>query len=132
MSQANVELSCRAVDAFNRHDLDGYVALMHDDVEVVPRILGGLGSRIHGHSGIRRWWKDLSEFIPDLTVEPVETRDLGELTIVRVQYRGHGATSDSPFAEVAWLLLRWQHGKCVSWSSHATDAEALEAAGVRE
>jgi ketosteroid isomerase-like protein len=36
MSQENVDLVRRAVDAFNRRDLDAFVALTDDDVEVIP------------------------------------------------------------------------------------------------
>ena len=38
MSQENVELTYRAIDAFNRRDLDAYLALMDDDVEAVSRL----------------------------------------------------------------------------------------------
>ena len=80
MSQENVELARRAHDAFNRADLEAYMALMDEDVEAVPRIVGTLGETVRGHDGIRRWWKDLFEIVPDLTVEVVEVRDLGDVT----------------------------------------------------
>ena len=38
MSQENVELIHRSVDAFNRRDLDAYLALMDEDVEAIPRV----------------------------------------------------------------------------------------------
>jgi hypothetical protein len=48
MSQENVELASRALDAVNRRDLDAFLALMHDDVEVVTRIAGSCASRSTG------------------------------------------------------------------------------------
>ena len=36
MSQENVKLVCRAIDAFNRRDLDALLALADDEVEAVP------------------------------------------------------------------------------------------------
>jgi ketosteroid isomerase-like protein len=132
MSEENVELTNRVLAAFNRRDLDAYLALLDDEIEAVPRIVGGLGGTVRGHDGIRRWWKDLFDFIPDLTTEIVEVRDLGDRTMVHTRYHGHGATSDAPVAEVAWIALQWRTGKCVWWSSKATEAEALEAARMSE
>jgi ketosteroid isomerase-like protein len=132
MSKENVQIVRRSFEAFNERDLDGYLALMDDDVEIVPRILGGLGSSLRGHAEVCRWWKDLLDFIPDVKVEPVEIRELGEVMVVHCRYRGHGATSDAPVAEMTWMAWRWRNGKCAWWSSHATEAQALEAAGLRE
>ncbi len=131
MSEENVELTYRIMDAFHR-DLDAYVALMDDDVEASPRIVGGLGSTVHGHDGIRRWWTDLFDFMPDLAIEILEVRDLGDVTLTHTRYRGHGAASDTPFDERNWVALRWRNGRCVWWSSEATEVEALEAAGLSE
>jgi hypothetical protein len=53
MSQENVELHNRCLDALNRRDLNAFLALMDDDVEAVPRIVameGGLRSRLGGVS----------------------------------------------------------------------------------
>jgi hypothetical protein len=65
MSQENVELVRRAVDAFNRRDLDAFVALTDDDVEVIPRSAALEGrDHYHGHDGVRRWLKDLFGSLP--------------------------------------------------------------------
>ena len=132
MSQENVELVHRAVDAFNRRDLDAFLALMDDDVEVVPRAAAMEGETYHGHDGVRRWWKDLLDVFPDFTIEVVEVRDLGDLTVAALRVRGHGAGSDVPLDETIWQVARWRRGKCVWWRSFDTRAEALEAVGLSE
>jgi len=132
MSQENVELTYRALDAFNRRDLEALLALMDEDIEAVPRIVGGLGSSVRRRGGMRRWWKDLFDLIPDLSIEIVAVRDLGDLTMADTRYRGHGAASDTPFDDRNWIALRWRNGRCVWWSSKATEVEALEAAGLSE
>ena len=53
MSQENVELARRSIDAINRRDLDAYLALVDDDVEAVSRLAPIEGGH-HGHDGIRR------------------------------------------------------------------------------
>jgi len=131
MSQENVRLVYEVIDAFNRRDLDAYLALMDDDVEAVPR-----GARIHGsyygHDGIRRSWENVFEVWPDFTVQAVEVRDLADLTVAAIGTRGHGAGSDIPLDETVWQVARWRHGKCFWWRTFDTRAEAVEVAGLEE
>jgi ketosteroid isomerase-like protein len=131
MSQENVELYHRAIDAYNRRDLDGFLALMDDDVEAVSR-LAAIEGGYHGHAGTRRWWENLFEILPDITVEVIEVRDRGDQTLATIRLRGHGADSKAPFDERAWQLGRWREGKCIWWQILATESEALEAAGLSE
>jgi ketosteroid isomerase-like protein len=133
MSKENVELVRRAVDAFNARDLDVSLALMDDDVEVIPRAVSMEGgSHYQGHDGVRRWWKDLLGVFPDFTIEVVEVRDLGDLTLATMRLRGHGAGSDTPTEETIWQVARWRRGTCVSWRTFSNWGEALEAAGLSE
>ena len=59
MSQENVEIVRLAYDAFSRRDLDGFLALMSDDVESGLRLVAGNRVAITGNHGIRRWWSTL-------------------------------------------------------------------------
>ena len=83
MSQENVERLYRAYDAFNRRDLDAYLALIDPEVELTPRImeLEG-GSYYRGHDGVREWWRTLFAVFPDFSTEILEVRDLGDSLIV--------------------------------------------------
>src|SRR4051812_48929685 len=89
MSQENVELSHRANECFNSRDLDAFLALMDPSVEFTPyeRAIQGLGPYC-GHDGVRSWWKESFEVLPDLTVEIREVRDLGDRTSCRVGSMG--------------------------------------------
>src|SRR4051795_6328944 len=97
MSQENVELHYRAIDAFNRRDLAAYLALMDPEVEFTPYevwVQGGEPNR--GHAGIRSWWDDTFEVLPDLNVEVYEVRDLNDRAFVHGCLRGQGAGSGAP------------------------------------
>jgi len=48
MSRENVDLALLMYEAFNRRDLDAMLALMHDAVEIEPR-LGALEGDYRGH-----------------------------------------------------------------------------------
>jgi hypothetical protein len=69
---------------------------------------------------------------PDVTAQPVEVRDLGDLTVAALHFRGHAAGSDIPLDETSWHVNRWRRGKCVWWRSFETRAEALEAVGLSD
>ena len=131
MSQENVELALRAFDAFNRRDLDAFLALMDDEVEIVSRIAAMEGG-LHGVDGMRRFWETMFTAFPDYDIEVVDMRDLGDVTLASLRALGHGAGSDVPFEDLLWHASRWRRGKCISWRAFETEGEALEVVGLRE
>jgi ketosteroid isomerase-like protein len=131
MSQKNVDLARRSIDAFNRRDLDAVMALMDHDVEAVSRIVVIEGG-YHGHEGVRRWWENLLDAFPDFTIEVVEVRELGDATVAAVRVRGHGASSDAPFEIAVWQAAGWRGGKCIWWRMFDNQHEALETVGLSE
>jgi ketosteroid isomerase-like protein len=131
MSQENVELALQAFDAINRRHLDALLALIDDDVEIVTRIAAMEGG-LHGHDGMRRWWENMFTAFPDYYFEVVDVRDLGDVTLASLRALGHGAGSDVPFKDLLSHASQWRRGQCVWWRAFETEAEALEAAGLRE
>ena len=131
MSQENGELAQQAFDAFNRRDLGAFLALMDADVEAGSRLVAMEGG-YHGHDGIRQWWQNLLDAIPDYTLETVEARDLGHLTLTTLRTRGHGADSDTPVEDTVWVVVDWRDKKVVRWRVLSTEAEAPEAVGLSQ
>jgi ketosteroid isomerase-like protein len=129
MSQENVELGYRALDAINRRDLGAYLALMDDDVQAAPRVAGMEGG-FRGHEGIRRWWGNLFDIFPDFMVDVAEVRDLGDVTLAALDLRASGAGGETPVNETIWNVVRWRSGRCTWWGIFQTQGEALEAAGL--
>ena len=127
MTQENVEAARRAYDAFSRRDLDRFLELMDADVDFTTRFVERGGS-YHGHEGVRTWWDDLLRVFSDFTIEVLEVRDLGDLTLNALRVRGRGVGSDAPFEENIWQVGKWRNGKAVSWRSFGTEGEAREAA----
>src|SRR4051794_41426438 len=105
MSHENLELQHRLTDAFNRRDLDAYLALTDEDIEAIPRV-GGMEGGYHGHDGTRRWWTDLLGSFPDFSVEFDEVHDMGEnLTLAGGCGPPPGARARRPRSQRAWV--RW-------------------------
>jgi ketosteroid isomerase-like protein len=126
MSRKNLDLTLHMYEVFNRRDLDAMLALMHDEVEIESRLVAMEGA-YHGHEGVRRWWSNLLDGLPDYKGEIEELRDFGDITLAKVRGRAHGAASNSPVVETFWQPIRWRDGMCVWWRNCATEAEALEA-----
>ncbi len=129
MSRENVNLALLMCEAFNRRDLDRFLALMHDEVEIEPR-LGALEGDYRGHEGVRRWWSSLLDVLPDYTAEVEELDDLGEMTLGQIRGTAHGAASFAPVVETWWQSISWRDGRCVWWRNFATEAEACETIGL--
>jgi hypothetical protein len=133
MSEENVELYQRAVDAWNRRDLDAWLALADPEVEISPLNVDLEGGRPYrGYDGIRRFWEDYLAVFPDFEVVCDEIRDLEDVTICRARLRAHAPESDASFEQPIWQVAAWRNQKCVWWRSFRSEAEALEAAGLRE
>ena len=120
-----MELSQRASEMFNRRDLNGFLALMAEDVRFQPQ----MGPRSEGHDGIRRLWDSLIGG-PGFTVEVLRLRDFGaDLVLAAVHARGENLGA---VEQTYWVPSRWRRGKCIWWGLFLGELEALEAAGLSE
>jgi ketosteroid isomerase-like protein len=131
MSEENVERAHRAYEAFNGRDLDAFLALVDPEAEFTTRFVVR-SEPYHGHDGVRMWWDDVLRVFPDFSVEIVEVRDAGDVTVNALRVRGHGLGSETPFEETVWQVGEWRAGKAISWHSYGSEADALEAAGLSE
>jgi ketosteroid isomerase-like protein len=132
MSEENVERAHRAFDAFNRRDLDAFLDLMDPEVETVTDLASVEGRPYRGHDGVRDWWRDLFAVFPDFHIEILEARDRGHFVIAHARRHGHGLDSGAPVEETVWQASEWRHGRVLWWQIFASEAEALEAAGLSE
>jgi hypothetical protein len=132
MSQENIERYRQGIDAFNRRDLDAFLALADPRVIGVSRVLAIEGGTYEGHDGTRQWWNGLLGVFPDFRIEIVWVRDAGNLTVSELRNQAHGDGSAAPLAEQVWQVSEWRGGLVVRWQMYPTQHEALEAAGLRE
>ena len=134
MSLENVEIVRQVHETFNRRDLDANLRTVDPDVEFTPyeRAIEGLGP-YRGHDDVRRWWRSAFEILPDFKVELFELRDLGnDLVLAHGCLRGQGMGSGAAFERTYWGLFRCRDERVVWWHAFETEAETLEAVGLRE
>jgi ketosteroid isomerase-like protein len=135
MSEQNVEAFERAIEAYNRRDIDAFLDEMNPDVGLqgaLQPLLEGEAKVYRGHEGVRQWVRDIDETIADIRLELPEVRDLGDRTVAigRIGARGSasGAEVEAPFG----CVVEWKNGKATSVLSFLDHKEALEAAGLSE
>lgn len=131
MSEQNVELVRRALEAYERGEMEAMLALVDPDLEWRSAIVGGAEGKVYrGPEGLRRWNADFREIFDAIRNEWTELRDLGDrvLAIGRVRARGResGLEIDSP---MGWVITV-RDGRIVKGEGFLDPAEALEAAGL--
>ena len=90
-----MDVARRAVDAFNRHDVDGFFAeLATPDVEWWPAVARAYeGGCYQGREGVERYAADRSENRKELQSVPEEFRDPGDRVLVLGRHVGRGKGS---------------------------------------
>jgi hypothetical protein len=132
MADENADLYRLGIEAFNRRDLDAFLAMAHPDVVGVSRVLAIEGGRYRGHDGVREWWADLLGVFPDFVIDVLSVRTAGRSTVARLCNRVHGEAGASALEEVVWQVCEWRDGKVVRWQIYDSEQEALTAAGLAE
>jgi ketosteroid isomerase-like protein len=106
MPRDKVEVARRAVDAYNRRDVDVWCAeFATPDFEWFPALVRALdASRYRGREGIERFVADTSENWDELQSVAEEFRDLGDRVLVLGRLKGRakasGAPVDQPFVGI--------------------------------
>ena len=135
MSQENVEAIRRAVDAYNRRDLDALLEELDPEIEWHPLLqvlLGGEATVYRGHEGARELYRDLDEAFAESYSEQSEIRDLGEQVVAIGRLGGRGRESGARTETTIVWLVEFRNGKAVRVREYLDPADALEAAGRSE
>ena len=126
MSQDNIAIARRSIDAFNRRDTDAWLAGIDGEIEWhgVPDEPDPGPHR--GHDGIRKMAARWTETFPDLRVEAEEFIDEGDYVVVPMRLRGHMPDSDAAVVVEDVMVHRFRDGKIVEVREYRTRAAALE------
>src|ERR1700730_15827465 len=126
MSQENVEVVRRQIEAFNRGDLAGALELSDPNVEWWDREDDPDATVHRGHEGVRRILAEFDE-LAELCVEPTEFIDAGDYVVVPTRLYGRGRASSAPFEGHQVQVYRLRDGKITELREYREKREALEA-----
>ena len=133
MSERNVELNRRWIEAFNQRDIETLIGMCDPAIEF-RSVFAAVGGGVYdGHDGMRKWHRDIREaWGEQIRVQPEAYFDLGEYTLLFFVYHGRGEHSGAEVATPATSVGRWRDGLLTHWTAYLDRAHALRDLGVSE
>jgi ketosteroid isomerase-like protein len=133
MSQENVEIVRRNLDAFNRRDIDDYIATIADDFLLHSQFAGVDADAYHGHADVARYFQDLAEAWHRYRAEPMElVEGEGGRVACQLVTRAQAERSGIEVTKRIGAVFNVRAGKIVGIEAYPTHSEALEAVGLSE
>jgi ketosteroid isomerase-like protein len=133
MTQENVEIVLRGLDAFSSGDLEGILGDLAPDFEFNPsgRFMD-TQQLYRGPAGFADFWNAFQAAWEKITISVERIEELDDRVLTLGTFHGRGGGSGVEVnAEAAWIHTI-KDGLIVRLRSFATWKEALEAAGLRE
>jgi ketosteroid isomerase-like protein len=131
MSQENVEIVRRIVEAAQRGDWDAAMA-EYDETVVLDQSRMPGGCIYHGHQGVRDFYVSWVGAWDDFRIELERVVDAGELVVDINEVVGTGKGSGAPVRMRTGNVWTIEHGKVVRHVGYPVASEALEAVGLSE
>jgi ketosteroid isomerase-like protein len=133
MSQENVDVGRRMLQAFNDGDVEAIVAECDPAVEWEEQFIPGADPVYRGHEGVRRWAAAVldQEELDSLAGRLERVKETGDTVIASVCFEGEGTGSGARVQMHVHLVVTFRDGKVVRRQVFLTLAEALEAVGLR-
>jgi ketosteroid isomerase-like protein len=132
MSEENVEIVRRVVEAWNRGDVDAFLSLYEPDCEVVFRPEVPEPGPFHGHAELKQWVEGFLDAWESHRVEVVEVMEAGDSIVAVVHMVGRGSGSGVDLDETDAHFFTIREGRIARWQNFNARAEALEAAGMSD
>ena len=127
----NIEIIRQFLVGTTRKDVDGMVALVHDDVEFVPITAALEGRTYAGQAGVRQFMEDLDAYWEFFDTIQEEWHDLDDRVVALGYWHARGRASGAEIhGQPAVWLAYIRDGKIARWRTYTDFAEGLEAAGL--
>jgi ketosteroid isomerase-like protein len=116
----------------NRGDVDALLDLVTDDFDCRPPSHLVDGIVVRGHAGARAWMGRLTEAWSEIDGSTSVVATAGEQAVIAHDVRLVGRDSGAPISQRFFTVYTLREGKAAAAISFPTEADALEAAGLRE
>src|SRR6186713_1163245 len=130
MSQENVEMAGRVLDALAQRDVSLLIDLSDPEVRwhsFFAEVTFGTGGGYHGHDGIRQYVSDLNDAWEIVRGEVDDALGVGDIALLvgRIHYRGK--TSGVETASPAGWIFRFRRERVVLFRAFRDPDQALVA-----
>jgi ketosteroid isomerase-like protein len=133
VSQEQVEIAEKAMDAFNTRDLDAFTHSMTSDIEWLPALERGLDGRGYvGHEGVAAYFANLEATWDELRFRADEYRDLGDQVLALGHIGGRGTRGGVPVDAPMGIVFDFRGLEISRARSFLDHGEALNAAGLKD
>jgi ketosteroid isomerase-like protein len=129
--QENVDDYRRSIAAWNRGDLDGWLAMVDQDFEFRPSgAFPGLQPVYRGVEGARRLWSDMRGPWKEFRISVERIEDLGDTLLALITFNVTGR--DGLTTSRRWAHVETREGGKAATENYASWEEALKAVGLEE
>ncbi len=118
-----------AFRSLNSGDIEGFLALVADDVEFTSMILELENVTFRGPEGVRTWWEAVRTTFQGVQWELLDLVEWDQSAISRV--RAAAEVGDGWVEQQVWQAATFRDGKLTWWASFRSEAEALAALELR-
>jgi ketosteroid isomerase-like protein len=132
MSQENVEIVKRFVDAFNERERETFAAMTTPDFEWTTSMMAVEGEVFWGREGIDTYFERMREVWDDFRGFAEDYRDLGDRVLSLGWLEGRGRASGVPVSTPLAILFDIRGGKVSRMRSYLDQDEAMRAAGLED
>jgi ketosteroid isomerase-like protein len=132
MSQENVEIVRRMYDAYARADFDSALSCLDPEIEFSQPADEPGGGTYYGHQGVIDAFAAWTAPWSDYSVEVEALTDTGGHVLARTRHRARGKGSGIDVEHLIFQVWTLRNDKIVRATMYYEEAEALDAAGLRE
>ncbi len=133
MSQENVEIVRRILNAVERRDLETLDALFPEDAEFYSVLAASEGRLFAGRQGIRDYFAWFDDAFDEFGSEIEEIVDAGkDRTVALLRFSARGQGSGITLDQQIGIVFTFKREQLARMDSYFDPASALEAAGLSE
>jgi ketosteroid isomerase-like protein len=126
--ETNADLLRTGYDAWNRDDCQGWLDLLHEDVEIsTAGVFPDLAAEYRGHERARKFWHQLHEPWESFRIDVERIEEDGDLVLGTVRFRGKGSDSGVEVDMRFGNVIHVRDGKATAMVNRRTVEEAREA-----
>jgi ketosteroid isomerase-like protein len=132
VSEQNVALLGRRVDAYNARDIEAFIAHCDPDIQFHAAWSAAGPTVYHGHDGLRSWHRELEDAWEEIRAEPEAFFDLGDKTLMFAVLHGRGRRSGAEATMPNVVVGTWRDGFLVHLKAYLQKEDALKDLSLSE